>query len=91
MRFVLTVLGLCLISTASFAHDVYKCQDANGGVHYSQTSCPSNARMLPYSKLTADHYEYQQHQAAQVRQFKVQRYAERKRYYQAERASHRAK
>ncbi|AXI03611.1 DUF4124 domain-containing protein [Aquirhabdus parva] len=91
MRLVLVGLGLCLVSSVSLAHDVYKCQDAGGGVHYSQTSCASNARMLPYSKLTADHYEYQRHQAIQVRNFKAQRYAERKRYYQAERASQRVK
>ena len=91
MRLILAGLGLCLVSSVSWAHDVYKCQDAGGGVHYSQTSCASNARMLPYSKQTADHYEYQKHQAAQVRNFKVQRFTERKRYYQAERASHRVK
>ncbi len=89
MKIIIAILGLCLVSPAALARaDVYKCQDAGGGLRYSENPCAQSAKMLPYSKLTKNHHEYQLHQVAQQRKFKAQHYEQRRRYYQMAKSGH---
>ena len=46
-RFGLTVVGFCLLNTASAQTQIHKCTDADGGIVYSQLPCVSQKSVEP--------------------------------------------
>lgn len=72
MGVVLACLGT---SPVVLAVDVYKCKDAYGKLNYTDSPCVGRSKMVSYSKITEHNYQYQQQKAAQVKQFRAERFA----------------
>lgn len=69
------ILAAVSASPDAVAVDVYKCKDAQGKLNYTDTPCTGKTKMLSYSKVTEQHYRYEQEKAAQVKQFRAERVA----------------
>lgn len=62
------------VTPEAFASDIYKCKDKNGKFNYTDSPCPSTAKMVPYSKKTQQNYEFKLKKAAQERKFRDENY-----------------
>ena len=69
-----TMFGLCFVTSDLFASDIYKCKDKNGKLNYTDSPCPSTAKMVPYSKKTQQNYEFKLKKAALERKFRDENY-----------------